>query len=74
MTGPVSTETPLDPLETAEAGPKATRSLHARHVPLEAPEAQLATLRGLPLAREFEAALATGGWPAGLDVGDVEIF
>lgn len=38
------------------------------------PEAQLGLLGRLPLAAEFEAALAAAGWPDGLDVGPVGVL
>lgn len=50
-------------LDGIEAGPKGTRSLRARGSSLAPPSEQLARLAAVPLEREFEAALATGGWP-----------
>lgn len=49
------------------AAPRASRvlpSMEKRHVPLAVPEAQRARLAEVPVARSFEAALASGGlWP-----------
>lgn len=61
-------------LDSAAAGPKGTRSLHARAAPLAAPADQLAKLAAVPLAQgDFEAALAQAGWD-GLHPATLEIF
>lgn len=46
------------------SAPAEKKSLRARRLPLAAPSAQLAALRALPFAREFDEALAAAGlWP-----------
>ena len=56
-------------LDAPEAGPKRTTSLHARRVPLAAPEAQRRALDAVAVAAgpsgtgDFGADLAASGWP-----------
>ncbi|MEZ4434261.1 MAG: arsenosugar biosynthesis radical SAM protein ArsS [bacterium] len=61
-------------LASDEAGPKPTRSLHARRLPLEAPAVQLASLAEAAPAADFDAALAAAGHPDGLTPARLEIF
>jgi len=61
-------------LDSAESGPKGTRSLRARGSSLAPPAAQLRTLNALPLARgDFDRALGDCGW-AELTPAPLEIF
>lgn len=65
---PVRVELQLD---SDEAGPKGTpASLHARHLPLAEPAAQLDRLG----AADFEARLREAGWTEGLSRSRIEIF
>jgi radical SAM/Cys-rich protein len=65
-------------LASPAAGPKPTRSLHARHLPLASTSVQLARLAGIdlgdaPSGGRFATALATAGWPELRPTG-IEIF
>jgi radical SAM/Cys-rich protein len=61
-------------LTSAEAGPKRATTLRSRRSPLAAPAEQLRVLDALPLeGGDFDAALATAGWPA-LRPAKLEIF
>jgi len=60
------------------AGPRATRSLHARGLPLASPSLQIAAVEAVDLSAtphggDFVRALAANGWDA-LRPGPVEIF
>ncbi len=66
------------PLSLPAAGPRATRSLHARGLPLASPELQIATVEAVDLSAsphggDFSQALSASGWEA-LRPGPVEIF
>jgi radical SAM/Cys-rich protein len=65
-------------LSLPAAGPRATRSLHARGLPLASPELQIAAvdavdLSSAPHGGDFLRALGASGWEA-LRPGPVEIF
>jgi len=65
-------------LSLPAAGPRATRSLHARGLPLALPSLQLAAVEAVDLSAspnggEFARALAASGWEA-LRPGPIEIF
>lgn len=61
-------------LYSVEAGPKPTKSLHARRLPLEEPPVQLATLANAAPAADFEASIAEAGHRGGLAPSQLEIF
>jgi radical SAM/Cys-rich protein len=62
-------------LDSPAAGPKPTRSLHARGDALAPAEAQLARLDALSLpGGDFTRALATAGFPDGLAPARLDIF
>ena len=66
------------PLSLPVAGPRATRSLHARGLALASPELQIATvdavdLSATPHGGDFSRALWASGWDA-LRPGPIEIF
>lgn len=61
-------------LASREAGPKPTRSLRARRVPLTAPEVQFAALAEAAPAADFAAAVAEAGFADGLRPTALDIF
>lgn len=61
-------------LASGEAGPKPTRSLLSRRVPLAAPAAQFEALAEAAPAADFEASLVDAGYSDGLRATQLDIF
>ncbi len=73
LTDPLAHLGDLD-LAGATSGPKGTRSLQARRVPLADPTTQRAHLSAAAPDLDFDAAVQAAGWPTGLTAAPLEIF
>ncbi len=61
-------------LASGEAGPKPTKSLLSRRVPLAVPAAQFEALQTAAPAADFDAAVAEAGYTDGLRAAQLDIF
>ena len=61
-------------LASGEAGPKPTKSLLSRRVPLAVPSTQFAALEAAAPAADFDAAVADAGFADGLRATGLDIF